>query len=150
LNKYLKLAKDILIPLLVGGLVSFIINPFLDYGELVKPPLSPPGWVFPVVWGVLYFLMGVSFYIADKKNLDNQDKLLYYFQLGVNALWSVFFFILKWRLFSFFWIAFLATLVYYMIKMFYKYSKVSAYLQIPYFIWCLFAAYLNLGIYLLN
>ncbi len=150
MNKYLKLAKDILIPLLVGGLVSFIINPFMDYGELIRPPLAPPGWVFPVVWGILYFLMGISFYIADRKNLDNQDKLLYYFQLGVNALWSVFFFILKWRLFSFFWIVFLATLVYYMIKMFYKYSKTAAYLQIPYFVWCLFAAYLNMGIYLLN
>ena len=150
MNKYLKLAKDILIPLLVGGFVSFIINPFIDYGDLIRPPLSPPGWIFPVVWGILYFLMGVSFHIADKKNLNNNDKLLYYFQLGVNALWSVFFFILKWRLFSFFWIVFLATLVYYMIKMFYKYSKFASYLQIPYLLWCIFAAYLNIGIYLLN
>lgn len=150
MNKFLKLLKDIAIPLVVGGIVSLIINPFNDYENLTRPPLSPPGIVFPIVWGILYLLMGISYYISDRKRLNDSDKLLYYFQLGVNALWSILFFVFKWRLFSFFWIIFLAVLVYYMIKTFYKYSRLSAYLQIPYLLWCIFASYLNLGIYLLN
>lgn len=150
MNKYLKIAKDIFIPLAVGGIVSLIIMPFMDYEELFRPPLAPPGMLFPIIWGILYTLMGVSYTIADKRRLDDGDKLLYYFQLGVNALWPIAFFVLKWRLFAFIWILFLAVLVYLMIKMFYKYSKLAAYLQIPYLIWVLFASYLNLGIYLLN
>ncbi len=150
MNKYLKSARDIFIPLAVGGIVSLIIMPFMDYEELVKPPLAPPGMLFPIIWGILYTFMGISYTIADKRRLNDNDKLLYYFQLGVNALWPIAFFVLKWRLFAFIWILFLAALVYLMIKMFYKYSALSAYLQIPYLVWVLFASYLNFGIYLLN
>lgn len=147
MNKF-KLFIDILIPVAIGGIVGFIINPYIDYNSLVKPPLSPPSIVFPIVWTILYVLMGISYYLL--KNPSKKEKIIYFVQLGVNALWSVFFFIGKFYLFSFIWIVLLDVLVIFMIGIFYQNSKISGYLQIPYLIWILFATYLNLGIYVLN
>ena len=147
MNKF-KLFIDILIPVAIGGFISFIINPYIDYNLLVKPPLSPPSIVFPIVWTILYVLMGISYYLL--KNPSKKEKIFYFVQLGVNALWSVFFFIGKFYLFSFIWIILLDVLVIFMIGIFYQNSKISGYLQIPYLIWILFATYLNLGIYVLN
>jgi len=143
--------KSILIPVIVGGIVGFIISPFMDYGALEKPFLAPPSIVFPIVWTILYILMGVSYGILKSKNLTNEDiDWTYYVQLGINALWSIFFFVFKWRLFSVFWIILLAIAVIIMIIKFYSKDKVAGLLQIPYLIWILFATYLNLSIYLLN
>ena len=147
MNKF-KLFIDILIPVAIGGIVGFIINPYIDYNSLVQPPLSPPSIVFPIVWTILYVLMGISYYLL--KNSSKKEKIIYFVQLGVNALWSVFFFIGKFYLFSFIWIILLDVLVIFMIGIFYHNNKASAYLQIPYLIWILFATYLNLGIYILN
>ena len=147
MNKF-KLFIDILIPVAIGGIVGFIINPYIDYNSLVQPPLSPPSIVFPIVWTILYVLMGISYYLL--KNPSKKEKIIYFVQLGVNALWSVFFFIGKFYLFSFIWIVLLDVLVIFMIGIFYQNSKISGYLQIPYLIWILFATYLNLGIYILN
>ncbi len=147
MNKF-KLFIDILIPVAIGGIVGFIINPYIDYNSLVKPPLSPPSIVFPIVWTILYVLMGISYYLL--KNPSKKEKIIYFVQLGVNALWSLFFFIGKFYLFSFIWIILLDVLVIFMIGIFYQNSKISGYLQIPYLIWILFATYLNLGIYVLN
>ena len=147
MNKF-KLFIDILIPVVIGGIVGFIINPYIDYNSLVQPPLSPPSIVFPIVWTILYVLMGISYYLL--KNPSKKEKIIYFIQLGVNALWSVFFFIGKFYLFSFIWIVLLDVLVIFMIGIFYQNSKISGYLQIPYLIWILFATYLNLGIYVLN
>lgn len=147
MNKF-KLFIAILIPVVIGGIVGFIINPYIDYNSLVKPPLSPPSIVFPIVWTILYVLMGISYYLL--KNPGKKEKIIYFVQLGVNALWSVFFFIGKFYLFSFIWIVLLDVLVIFMIGIFYQNSKISGYLQIPYLIWILFATYLNLGIYVLN
>ena len=147
MNKF-KLFIDILIPVAIGGIVGFIINPYIDYNSLVQPPLSPPSIVFPIVWTILYVLMGISYYLL--KNSSKKEKIIYFVQLGVNALWSVFFFIGKFYLFSFIWIVLLDVLVIFMIGIFYHNNKASAYLQIPYLIWILFATYLNLGIYILN
>ena len=147
MNKF-KLFIDILIPVAIGGIVGFIINPYIDYNSLVQPPLSPPSIVFPIVWTILYVLMGISYYLL--KNPSKKEKIIYFIQLGVNALWSVFFFIGKFYLFSFIWIVLLDVLVIFMIGIFYQNSKISGYLQIPYLIWILFATYLNLGIYILN
>ena len=142
-----KFIISILIPLVVGGIVGLITMPFMDYETLNQPPLSPPGYVFPIVWTILYFLMGVSAYLVHQK-----DKIpnVYYTQLGVNALWSIIFFIFKLRLLAFIWIILLIILVIIMIIKFYKISKPAAWLQIPYLLWILFASYLNLGVYLLN
>ena len=143
--------KSILIPVIIGGVVGFIINKFIDYNDLVKPPFAPPSFIFPVMWSVLYILMGISYGILKSNNkVDTNINIIYYLQLGVNALWSIFFFILKIRLFSIIWILLLIITIILMITKFYSKSKLSSYLQIPYLIWTLFATYLNIGIYLLN
>ena len=139
------LIKNILIPVIMGGIIGLIINPFMNYQDLNKPPLSPPGITFPIVWTILYIIMGYSFY---KQN--EQNKTIYYTQLVVNGLWSIFFFVFKWYLFSFIWIILLIILVIIMIKEFYKVNKLSGLINIPYLIWLIFAAYLSFGIYILN
>lgn len=143
--------KSILIPVIVGGIVGLIISGSMDYNNLQKPFLSPPSIVFPIVWTILYILMGISYGILENNDLvDRKVNWIYYMQLFVNSLWSIFFFLLKWRLFAFIWIVLLAILVIIMIKEFYKKNKVTGLLQIPYILWVLFASYLNISIYLLN
>lgn len=144
-------AKAILIPVVVGGIVGLIISSSIDYNLLKQPPLSPPSILFPIVWSILYILMGISYGILDSNLLvDSGINSIYYLQLFVNALWSIFFFVFKWRFFSFLWILLLLALVVIMIVRFYRKNKASGLLQIPYLLWILFATYLNLGVYLLN
>ena len=143
--------KSILIPVIVGGIVGLIINPFIDYGSLNKPPLAPPEILFSIIWPILYVLMGISYGILKSKKLvDTKVSIVYYLQLGINALWSIFFFVLKWRLFSFIWILVLDAIVIYMIVLFYQKNKVAGILQVPYLLWILFASYLDIAIYVLN
>lgn len=143
--------KSIFLPVIVGGIVGLIISSFIDYNILNKPPLSPPSIIFPIMWTILYILMGISYGILkDKALLDKKVSNVYYIQLFVNALWSIFFFVFKWRLFSFIWLILLVLLVVVMIILFYKKNKLSGILQIPYLVWILFASYLNLFVYLLN
>ena len=151
MKKVLVYIKSILIPVFIGGIVGLIISKNIDYSNLQKPFLAPPSILFPIVWTILYILMGISVGILKSKNLfDSSTGKIYYTQLIVNALWSIFFFTFKWRLFSFFWIILLILLVISMIKEFYSKNKISGLLQIPYLIWIIFAAYLNLGTYFLN
>ncbi len=140
-----RLIKNILVPVIMGSIIGLIISPFMNYQSLNKPPLSPPSLTFPIVWTILYIIMGYSFYKQDEQN-----KTIYYLQLIVNGLWSIFFFIFKWYLFSFLWIILLIILVIIMITKFYKENKISGLLNIPYLIWLLFASYLSFGVYLLN
>lgn len=150
MNKIIEYIKAILVPVIVGALVGIIISGSIDYNSLPKPPLAPSSGLFPVIWTILYILMGISYGILKSNNLTNEKTdSIYYSQLLVNALWSIFFFVLKWRLFSFLWIVLLAVLVFYMIKVFYKQNRLAGLLQIPYFIWTIFASYLNIAIYLL-
>ncbi len=143
--------KSIFIPVILGGIVALLISGSMDYNDLNRPPLSPPGFIFGIVWTVLYILMGVSYgIIASKDLVDKNINTIYYLQLFVNLLWPIAFFIFKWRLFAFIWLLLLIILVIKMIIDFYKKNQLSAYLQIPYLLWCTFAAYLNLGVYLLN
>lgn len=143
--------KSILIPIIVGGVVGLIISNSIDYNSLQKPPFAPPSILFPIIWAILYFLMGASYGILKyKSKITSEESFVYYLQLFVNAMWSIFFFLLKWRLFSFIWILFLDILVVEMIVKFYKKDKLSGILQIPYLAWILFATYLNISIYLLN
>lgn len=150
-----KIFKFIAIPLIVGGLAALLTNDSMNtFKALEKPPLSPPGWLFPVVWTILYTLMGVSAYLITKGNAAPIDKAkalaIYTYQLAVNFLWSIFFFNFEWYLFSFVWIILLWILVFLMIKSFFKINKTAAYLNIPYLLWITFASYLNLGIWWLN
>ena len=143
--------KSILIPVIVGGIVGLIIKPFIDYGSLNKPLLAPPEILFSIIWPILYVLMGISYGILKSKKLvDTKVSIVYYLQLGINALWSIFFFVLKWRLFSFIWILVLDAIVIYMIVLFYQKNKVAGILQVPYLLWILFASYLDIAIYVLN
>lgn len=143
--------KSILVPVIVGGVVGFLISGSMDYDSLQKPFLAPPALTFPIVWTILYILMGISYGILKEKELiDNKVSTIYYVQLAVNALWPIIFFILKWRFVAFLWIILLALLVIWMSIKFYSKNKLVGLLQIPYIIWTLFATYLNLGIYLLN
>ena len=113
--------KNILIPVLLGGVVGLIISRFMDYNTLEKPPLSPPGFIFGIVWTVLYVLMGISYGILDKKDLvDSKVKWAYYLQLVVNLIWPILFFVFKARLISSIWIVLLLILVINMIIMLYK------------------------------
>ncbi len=142
---------SILLPVVIGTIVGLITSGAIDYSNLVKPALSPPGYLFPIVWTILYILMGISYgRLKELKLNDLKIKKIYYFQLLVNVLWSIFFFVFEWRLFSFIWIILLIILVIIMIYRFYKKDKIAGLLQIPYLIWLLFAAYLNLAIYFLN
>lgn len=143
--------KSILVALLIGGIVGFITSSYMDYPMLVQPNFAPPAILFPIVWTILYTLMGVSYGILKTNSItDDKTNKIYYYQLFVNALWSFFFFVFKWRLFSFFWILLLIVLVILMIIEFYKKNKVAGLLQIPYLLWIIFASFLNLSIYLLN
>jgi len=143
--------KSILIPVGVGLIIGAITSSSIDYNTLIKPTLAPPSILFPIVWTILYVLMGVSYGILESKALVNSEiKFIYYLQLFVNAMWSIIFFVFEWRLFAFIWILILILLVFMMIINFYNKNKVAGLLQIPYLLWLLFATYLNLSIYLLN
>lgn len=151
MSKFKVYLKSILIPVIVGAIVGFVTSNFIDYNSLVQPPLAPPSILFPIVWSILYVLMGVSYGILDSNSLIDSDiNFIYYLQLFVNALWSIFFFVLKWRFFSFLWILLLLVLVAIMIIRFYHKNKTSGLLQIPYLLWVAFATYLNFAIWLLN
>lgn len=142
-------------PLLVSLLISLgtgVIAGFLTFGsmaqyqEMYHPPLAPPGWVFPVVWLLLYTLMGIASYRIYLKNPKAEALKLYLIQLVVNFFWPVFFFNLGWQLFAAVWLLVLWYLVFVMIKEFARIDEGAARLMIPYLVWLTFAAYLNIVI----
>lgn len=145
---YKKLIFYIAVPLILGTIVGLITNK--GYDDMIMPFFAPPGIVFPIVWGILYTLMGISRYIIyEDGNADSCVKL-YNIQLILNLLWSFIFFTFKWYFVAFIWII---ILVYFVIKMllcFYKVNKASAYLQIPYLLWLSFATILTLAVVILN
>lgn len=148
---YIKKLFYLFFPLICGTIVGLLTSSFTDYTTFNRPPLSPPGFIFPIVWSILYLLMGLSYLIFKNNNFyTKKESTIYYIQLGVNLLWTIFFFVLKWRLFSIFWTILLLILVIYLVKLFYEKTKISAYLNIPYIIWLIFATYLTIGVYILN
>ena len=143
------------LPLLVGGLAGLITNDsMMTFQSLNQPALSPPEWLFPVVWTILYILMGIASYLvlASEDNSDTVNIALKFYiaQLAVNFFWPIFFFTFDLYLFSFFWLLLLIVLVICTIVLFAQISRPAAYLMIPYLLWLIFAGYLNLSIYLLN
>ena len=143
---------SILIPLTVGTMSALFSGNMSSYSILNKPAFSPPGFIFPVVWTILYILMGASSYIVYSSNSPNKPKalLIYGIQLFFNFCWSIIFFGLDLYLFAFIWLIALIFIIIIMIRQFLIVNPLSAYLQIPYLIWCIFAAYLNFSIFLLN
>ena len=149
-----KLLLCLVIPLSVGGLGALLSGGMSDYGAMVKPPLSPPGWVFPVVWSVLYLLMGYASYRvlesgAPKEEIRNA-LILYGLQLAANFIWPLLFFGGGWFLAAFLWLILLWVLIFLTIRAFSQIDETAGNLLIPYILWVSFAAYLNFGIYLLN
>lgn len=152
-NNWKVLIFCILLPLAVGGAASLLSNNGMEtFMSVNQPLLSPPAWLFPVVWTILYTLMGISSYLILTSEEENIRRagILYGYQLVVNFLWPTFFFNFQWYLFSFLWLMLLIGLVAAMVREFYKISKPAAYLNIPYLLWLMFAAYLNFAIWQLN
>lgn len=154
-NKEWDLVKCIAIPLFVGGLSAFLSGGGMEaFALLKKPPFSPPGWIFPVVWTILYILMGIASWLIWDSGAEKQNVfyalMVYGRQLFVNFFWPVFFFKLEWYLFAFVWLALLWGLILVNILVFYCIRKTAAYLLILYLVWVTFAGYLNLGIWYLN
>ena len=143
------------IPLLVGSAAGLLTRNSMEVFEsLRKPPFAPSGILFPIVWSVLYTLMGIASYIVYTSGKDGEEissaLTVYGLQLVVNFLWPVFFFRFGWYTFAFFWLILLWVLVFYTFKLFHEISKTAAWLLVPYLVWLTYAAYLNLGIVLLN
>lgn len=136
---------SILIPLAAGSLSALFSGNMAAYSTLDKPPLSPPAFVFPIVWTLLYVLMGISSYLIYESDDPHKTKALrlYSVQLIFNFFWSIIFFRFSLHFLAFLWLLALIVLIVLMIYHFYRISPAAAYLQIPYLLWCLFAVYLN-------
>lgn len=152
---YKLLTICIALPLAVGALAGLLTSSSMEtFNKLNKPALSPPGFLFPIVWTILYILMGVSSYLVltsgQGRNKIKDALFTYVLQLIFNFFWSIWFFNLEWYLFAFIWLLILWVVIFNTIVSFYEISKVAAYLLIPYLLWVTFAGYLNYSIYLLN
>lgn len=151
MKEFIKKIFYLFFPIVIGGIVSFLIKDSIDYTSLIKPMLAPPKVIFPIMWSIIYLLMGLSYYLY-KKDYDDVGiiDIVYYIQLFVNALWALIFFLWKARLVAVIWIIILDFLVILLIYLFWNKKKISAYINIPYLVWILFATYLTIGIYILN
>ena len=149
-----KLIICLAIPLAVGGLAALLSGGMRTYHTLNQPPLSPPGWVFPVVWSILYLLMGYASYrilISDADPDAIRKALTFYFiQLALNFLWPLVFFGLQQYFVAFILLLVLWVFIYLTMYSFGKNDDTAQNLLIPYLLWVTFAGYLNLGVALLN
>lgn len=147
-----KLAVCVAIPLAVGGLAALLTSNAMDaFGQLRQPPLSPPAWLFPVAWTILYALMGLASYFAADSSEQSRDALmLYAVQLAVNFIWPILFFSIAAYLFALVWLVLLVVLVALNVVAFWRIDKRAGWLMVPYLAWVCFATYLNAGIWYLN
>ncbi len=170
INKTWVYIVSIATALAAGGISSvFAMSAMEEYGALRQPPLAPPSWLFPVVWTILFVLMGISaakIYIIGKSDRsgktvrrgDNSNiggkaacaLRVYLAQLILNMLWTPLFFTLNLRLAAFVLLVMLLITVIVMTCRFFKLDKAAGILMLPYIAWLLFAGYLNLGTYILN
>lgn len=139
----------------VGGLSGYLTRAGMrTFQESAKqPPLSPPPILFPIVWGTLYALMGIGgarVYLSPASRERSRGLNLYAAQLIVNFFWSLFFFNAQAYGLAFFWLLLLWALALGMLLRFRRVDSAAGYLQIPYLLWLTFAAYLNLGVWILN
>ena len=147
---------SVLVSLGVGVLSALLTRGNMNiYEEVSTPPLSPPSFLFPVVWTVLYALMGISAAMVLTSRTSSLVKrkntlTVYGVSLLFNFFWSIIFFNIRAFLFAFVWLVVLFVLIILTIFKYFKINKTAAYLQIPYAVWVAFAGYLNLGIFILN
>ncbi len=147
-----KLIIITVITFIVGTFFSFFTMNSMDTFKDLSKPINVPGVLFPIVWSILYLLMSISCYLIVQSNDKDKKEgiILYAIQLVINSLWTLIFFGFGAYLLSFIWIIILLIVVIIMLAKFYNINKIAMYINIPYVLWLLFAAYLNLGIYLLN
>ena len=139
---------SILIALAVGGLSALLTMGNMDiYDQIIKPSFAPPGIVFPIVWAILYVLMGIS---SARIYIKGGNLFYYTIQLILNFFWSIIFFNLNAFLLAFVWLVILWIFILLMIVSFFRTDKLAAYLQIPYLLWVTFAGWLTLMVYMLN
>lgn len=143
---------SLFVPLAAGGVSALLTrNGMESFKALEKPPLSPPGWLFPVAWTLLYILMGVACYLVWTAPKKQPNALLYYgIQIFFNFFWSIIFFNSKNYLFAFIWLVLLFAAVLITTVKFYRTKHPAGCLMLPYILWVTFAGYLNLGVYILN
>ncbi len=155
-NKIKSYVISIVIALGVGGLSALLTSGNMDiYSRIEQPPLAPPAILFPIVWTILYVLMGISaamiYEQKDKKPEEVRSALIVYaVSLFFNFFWSIIFFNMQAYLFAFIWLVALWALILLTIIKYHQINPLAAYLQIPYLVWVTFAGYLNLAIYILN
>lgn len=147
-----KLIIITVITFIVGTFFSFLTMNSMDTFKDLSKSINVPGVLFPIVWSILYLLMSISCYLIVQSNDKDKKEgiILYAIQLVINSLWTLIFFGFGAYLLSFIWIIILLIVVIIMLAKFYNINKIAMYINIPYVLWLLFAAYLNLGIYLLN
>ncbi|MFH1066003.1 MAG: TspO/MBR family protein [Nanoarchaeota archaeon] len=155
MNKFLKLAICILIPLAAGWIGSIFTTPSVNgwYDTISKPLFNPPNWIFGPVWTSLFILMGISLYLVIKNGINAKNRMAVYsfgIQLLLNVAWSFIFFGMHSPAYAFIeiivlWLAILMNII-----LFYRISRKAAFLQLPYILWVSFAAVLNYFIYILN
>lgn len=150
-----KLLTSLAIPLAVGGVSALLTRGGMEtFNMIEKPPLSPPGWLFPVVWTILYLLMGYASYRVLQSDAPQseitQAQTAYGIQLVLNFFWSIWFFNFGLYWFSFVWLVALWVAILVTLVRFWRIDRVSGYLLLPYLAWVTFAGYLNLGIAMLN
>ena len=145
---------SVAIPLAVGALSALLTAGSMGtYGAIKRPPLSPPGAVFPIVWTILFLLMGISRYFIYSAPDSGKKQIalrLYLIQLAVNFVWPLLFFNAQAFGLAFVWLLLLWGLVVAMLFAFYDVAPLAAWLQLPYLLWLTFAAYLSFGVLLLN
>ena len=151
---------SVLIPLLIGYLSNILaklisgVDTTTYYHELIKPGFAPSGIIFPIVWTILFILMGTSSYIilSQRKNeLKTKDAMFYYWlQLALNFLWSILFFGLQLRLTALIDLILLLVFLVIMVYKFYKIKPIAAYLNIPDILWLIYAGVLNYFVWLIN
>lgn len=142
----------IVVTLSVAGISALLSGDFDTYKQYIKPPFAPSALLFPIVWTILYIMMGIAAgIVANSRDLDKGNALkLYVLQLTINALWSVIFFRFEALRFAAFWLVILIVAIILTIKSFYAIDKKAGLLMIPYLLWCAFALYLNFAIVVLN
>lgn len=153
MKKYKYIILNIAISLGIGGLSAFFTMNSMDiYQNINRPKLAPPGYIFPIVWTILYVLMGISSYLIHRSNRKNKETalIIYYFQLLINFSWPIFFFNYQNFLLALAILFILNILVIILIKVTYSINHLASYLLIPYLIWILFALYLNFWIFIHN
>ena len=147
------LLLSLLISLGTGGLAAlFTGNSMEFYQSLKQPPLSPPGWVFPLAWTILYSLMGVAAYLVWMRDSTGRNGALFFYglQLIFNFVWPLLFFNARAYLASLIWLLLLWVLILITTARFFQETKAAGWLMLPYLLWVAFAGYLNAGVWLLN